>query len=190
VTTTATAALWNAEHTRLHGRSDPTRWQAAADAWLALRQPYPAAYAHWRQAEALLGRTTQASQAAVPLRHAHTAAQRLGARPLLGEITALARRARIILDDPGKPGKPVAVSPLARLGLTERELELLKYVAAGRSNREIGQALFISAKTASVHVSNILRKLQVTSRVQAATAAHRLGLIDEDPQSTEPPVPD
>jgi Bacterial regulatory proteins, luxR family len=59
-----------------------------------------------------------------------------------------------------------------RLGLLRRP--------AGRSNREIGDALFITPKTASVHISNILRKLQVTSRVQAATAAHRLGLVDED----------
>jgi DNA-binding NarL/FixJ family response regulator len=58
---------------------------------------------------------------------------------------------------------------------------VLSYVAAGRSNREIGEALFISGKTASVHVSNVLRKLGVTSRVQAATAAQRLGLVDQPP---------
>jgi DNA-binding NarL/FixJ family response regulator len=71
-------------------------------------------------------------------------------------------------------------------------LEVLRHVAAGRSNREIGDALFITPKTASVHISNILRKLQVTSRVQAATTAHRLGLVDEDaPEATSQsrPVP-
>jgi DNA-binding NarL/FixJ family response regulator len=58
---------------------------------------------------------------------------------------------------------------------------VLAYVAAGLSNREIGEALFISPRTAGIHVSNILRKLGVTSRVQAATAAQRLGLVDQPP---------
>jgi DNA-binding CsgD family transcriptional regulator len=74
-------------------------------------------------------------------------------------------------------------SPVEKLGHTPRELEVLGYLAAGRSNREIGEALFISAKTASVHISSIFRKLNVVSRVQAAAAAHQLGLVDEnDPQ--------
>jgi DNA-binding CsgD family transcriptional regulator len=92
--------------------------------------------------------------------------------------------ARITLEGP--PAEPAPTpSPVEQFGLTARELEVLRYVAAGRSNREIGDALFITPKTASVHISNILRKLQVTSRVQAATAAHRLGLVDEDaPEAT------
>jgi DNA-binding NarL/FixJ family response regulator len=53
---------------------------------------------------------------------------------------------------------------------------VLALVAAGRSNRQIAQALFISPKTASVHVSNILAKLDVATRVEAAAVAHRLGL--------------
>jgi DNA-binding NarL/FixJ family response regulator len=61
-------------------------------------------------------------------------------------------------------------------GLTPRELEVLRLVAAGRSNGQIAEALFISRKTASVHVSNILAKLGVHSRTEAAAAAHRLGL--------------
>ena len=65
---------------------------------------------------------------------------------------------------------------LARFGLTDREREVLKLVAAGRSNPEIAKALFISAKTASVHVSNILAKLGVSGRVEAAAVAHRLGI--------------
>jgi DNA-binding CsgD family transcriptional regulator len=67
-------------------------------------------------------------------------------------------------------------APAAQLGLTPREAEVLALVAAGRSNRQIAQALFISPKTASVHVSNILAKLGVAGRVEAATIAHRLGL--------------
>jgi DNA-binding CsgD family transcriptional regulator len=180
-TTPAQAAVWAGERSRLQGRSDPAHWHAAAAGWLALGQPYPAAYAHWRQAEALLLRGKPAGRAAEHLQAAHATALRLGARPLLGEVTALARRARITLGQPVTPTAPAAPSQAERLGLTERELEVLAHVAAGLSNREIGEALFISGKTASVHISNILRKLQVTSRVQAATAAHRLGLVDQPP---------
>ena len=189
--TGAVTALFNGERSRLEGRSDPAHWQAAAAAWLALGRPYPAAYAQWRQAEALLVGRQPAGGAAEPLRAAHAAARRLGARPLLRQIQALARRARIALEVP--PAEAVATpSPHGHLGLTARELEVLRHVAAGRSNREIGDALFITPKTASVHISNILRKLQVTSRVQAATTAHRLGLVDEDaPEATSQsrPVP-
>ena len=67
------------------------------------------------------------------------------------------------------------------MGLTARELDVLRLVAAGRSNREIAGELFISVKTASVHVSNILGKLGVTSRGEAAAAAHRLRLFDSFP---------
>jgi DNA-binding CsgD family transcriptional regulator len=180
----AVAALFRGERSRLEGRPDPAHWQAAASAWLALGRPYPTAYAQWRQAEALLLGKQPASRAVEPLRAAHTTARRLGARPLLRETKTLASRARITLEVP--PAEPAPTpSPVEQLGLTARELEVLRHVAAGRSNREIGQALFITPKTASVHISNILRKLQVTSRVQAATAAHRLGLVDEDaPKAT------
>jgi DNA-binding CsgD family transcriptional regulator/tetratricopeptide (TPR) repeat protein len=174
-------ALLDGERSRLEGRSDPDRWQEVAAAWLGLGRPYPAAYARWRQAEALLMRGEPASRAAESLQAAHATALRLGAKPLLGEVAALARRARIPLEQPISPATPAAPTPAERLGLTERELEVLAYVTAGRSNREIGEALFISGKTASVHISNILRKLGVTSRVQAATAAQRLGLVDQPP---------
>ena len=69
--------------------------------------------------------------------------------------------------------------PVAPFGLTPRELEVLRLVAAGRSNQQIAGELFISPKTASVHVSNILGKLGVTSRVEAAATAHRLHLLDQ-----------
>ena len=68
--------------------------------------------------------------------------------------------------------------PAAPFGLTGRELEVLRLVAAGLGNREIAAELFISAKTASVHVSNILGKLGVASRGEAAATAHRLHLFD------------
>jgi DNA-binding NarL/FixJ family response regulator len=80
----------------------------------------------------------------------------------------------------GAPAEPPTRTG-ERLGLTERELDVLRLVAEGRSNRQIGEHLFISAKTASVHVSNILAKLGVTSRGEAGATAHRLHLLDEQP---------
>jgi DNA-binding CsgD family transcriptional regulator len=172
--TPAVVALWEAERSRVQGRSDPARWQAAVQAWHDLRRPYPAAYAQWRQAEALLNQRVPVRQAEPLLHAAHATARRLGARPLLAQIQALARRARINLEAVGAQEQDVVPSPAAQAGLTAREVEVLRQLAAGRSNREIGEALFISAKTASVHLSNIFRKLEVTSRVQAAAAAQQL----------------
>jgi DNA-binding NarL/FixJ family response regulator len=107
------------------------------------------------------------------LREAHTIATGLGARPLLDEIDALSRRARISVEAVEAP--VLEGDAVADLGLTPREAEVLSLVAAGRTNREIGTELYVSEKTASVHVSNILRKLGVTSRVEAAAVAQRLG---------------
>jgi DNA-binding NarL/FixJ family response regulator len=99
----------------------------------------------------------------------------MGARPLADDIAALARRARIDLDQPA-PEVEAEPSPAHRLGLTPREHEVLLLVAEGRTNREIGSELYMSEKTASVHVSRILAKLGVSSRVEAAAVAHRLGI--------------
>ena len=102
----------------------------------------------------------------------------LGAAPLRREIELLADRGRLGLEQPvdaaAVPEAPP--SPAASLGLTHREAEVLALVATGRTNRQIGQALFITPKTASVHVSRILAKLGVTGRGEAAAIAHRLGL--------------
>jgi DNA-binding CsgD family transcriptional regulator len=120
------------------------------------------------------------------LRRAAELAQRLGARPLSDETALLARRARIPLGQPGDAADPRAapaqISEPDRLGLTARELEVLRLVAAGRSNREIAGELFISVKTASVHVSNILGKLGTATRGEAAATAYRLRLFDSFPQ--------
>ena len=112
-----------------------------------------------------------------PLRAACDAARAMGAAPLVAEIEALARRARLPLDvAAADEGSGEDDSPAAQLGLTPRELEVLLLVAEGRTNREIGAELFMSEKTASVHVSRILAKLGVGGRVEAAAVAHRLGL--------------
>ncbi len=180
-TAPAEQALWAAEHSRLDGAPDPAAWQAATAAWQQLGRPYRAAYTQWRQAEALLAGGARAGRAADPLRAAHATAVRLGAGPLRAEIEALARRARISLTPP-EADVPVP-APAHPYGLTDREAAVLKLLAAGHTNRQIGQRLFISPKTASVHVTNILRKLAVRDRVQAATTAVRLGLVD----TTSPP---
>jgi DNA-binding CsgD family transcriptional regulator len=101
---------------------------------------------------------------------------RLGARLLDGEERALARRARLDLTPLASDLTAAAATPAAQLGLTRREVEVLALVAAGRSNRQIAQALFISPKTVGVHVSNILAKLGAAGRVEAAAIAHRFGL--------------
>jgi DNA-binding CsgD family transcriptional regulator len=157
-------------------------WDDAAQAWEAVGQPYPLAAALLRTAEVALG-SGDRDAAGPRLRRAGLLAEELGARPLSSDITEFARRGRISLrreagttDEEAAAGLgPVPGEPL--LGLTAREYEVLRLVAAGHSNREIASELFISAKTASVHVSNILGKLGVTSRGEAAATAHRLGLF-------------
>jgi DNA-binding CsgD family transcriptional regulator/tetratricopeptide (TPR) repeat protein len=178
LTTPAVAALWEAERSRLEGHSDPAQWQQAATAWLALGRPYPAAYAQWRQAEALLVSKAPRAQAEEPLRAAHALAVRLGAAPLRHELELIAQRGRVRLEAATQPSPASAQAPSvsSSLGLTAREAEVLALVAAGRSNRQIGQELFITPKTASVHVSRILAKLGVAGRGEAAAIAHRLGL--------------
>jgi len=101
-------------------------------------------------------------------------ARELGARPLRHQLELLAQRARIDLEEL-RADKPDAVAGLVEaLGITRREAEVLELVARGYTNREIGAALVVSTKTASVHVSNIMRKLGVSSRVEAAALAHRV----------------
>jgi DNA-binding CsgD family transcriptional regulator/tetratricopeptide (TPR) repeat protein len=173
----AERATWDAEQTRVAGPGDPGSWDGAAKAWQDLACPHRAGYAWWRQAQALLDAGLPAAAAAGPLRSALAAAG--GHVPLLDQIRALAERARISLQPPpaDEPGAPLPAQVLTRYGLTDRELTVLQLLAAGRTNPQIGAELYISASTASVHVSNILRKLGVSGRVQAAALAERAGLL-------------
>ena len=70
-----------------------------------------------------------------------------------------------------------SVGPIADFGLTPGERQVLDLVAAGRTNRQIGETLFIGERTVGVHVSNILRKLGVSGRTEAAALAYQLGLL-------------
>jgi DNA-binding CsgD family transcriptional regulator len=179
---TALLATCQAEWARVQGEPDPERWLAAVAAWERSGHPYPLAVARWRAAEALLTRRADRTLAADLLRRGHATAVALGAGPLRGELERLARLGRVDLQPrEERPAADPAADPAApagaEVGLTARELDVLALVAEGRSNRQIAEALFISAKTASVHVSNILAKLGVGSRVEAAAVAHRLGLL-------------
>ena len=152
------------------------QWDAAAAAWERAAQPYQVAAAMLRAADAAMTAGDR-DAAAERLRRAAELADQLGARPLAEEIGLFARNARLALGA-GRDDSRAAPRPL---GLTARESEVLRLVAAGRSNPEIAAELFISAKTASVHVSNILAKLGVSSRGEAAAAAYRLRLFDPAP---------
>jgi DNA-binding CsgD family transcriptional regulator/tetratricopeptide (TPR) repeat protein len=163
-----------AEWTRLEGRSDPARWRAAVDAF-SYGHVYAVARCQWRLAAALAGAGDR-EQATAAARAAHATATRLGAAPLQSVLLDLARRGRLDLGS----GLP-AERRLA--GLTPRELEVLRLLVEGRSNRQIAEQLFISDKTASVHVTNLLSKLGVHSRLEAAAMARRLGL--EQPAGRE-----
>jgi DNA-binding CsgD family transcriptional regulator/tetratricopeptide (TPR) repeat protein len=158
----------------LPGQEILAAFDAAAAAWDRLGQPYPLAVALLRAAEAALAASDR-DGAAERLRRAAELADHLGARPLADEIGVLARNARI---RPAAGQTARSVSTVTPLGLTARELEVLRLVAHGQSNPEIAARLFISAKTASVHVSNILAKVGVSSRGEAAAAAHRMHLFD------------
>jgi DNA-binding CsgD family transcriptional regulator len=170
--------LAQAEQSRLQGHSDPVRWQATVDAWERLERPFEAAYARYRQTEALLAVGAPRQQAEAVLRPAHQTAVRLGAAPLRREVELLAQRGRLRLEEPkDRTMSPeVPPSPAASLGLTQREAQVLTLVAEGKTNRQIGETLFITPKTASIHVSRILAKLGVAGRGEAAAIAHRLGL--------------
>jgi DNA-binding CsgD family transcriptional regulator len=164
-----------AEAARAAGTASAADWAGAVAAWRAAQEPYPLSYALLRLAEAHVAAGDPAP-ATTAVREAYALAQRLGAAPMTAEAAALARRARLSLDD-GGDGDQAAGQPadeLARFGLTDREREVLLLLAEGQSNPEIAKALFISAKTASVHVSNILAKLGVSGRVEAAAVVHRL----------------
>jgi DNA-binding NarL/FixJ family response regulator len=127
---------------------------------------------HEADAAAATGAPARASEG---LRSAYAVAVELGAAPLVAQIEAVSRRTRLSVEAPS--AAVLAEADIDRLGLTPREAEVLGLVAAGKTNREIGEALYVSEKTASVHVSNILRKLGVTSRVDAAAVAQRIGIV-------------
>ena len=164
------------------GNQDAQRWGLAAARFASLREPYNTALARWREAEALLAMRGNRQGAEAAARDAYAFASNAGARPLADELEALARRARIELVPDAASTAASSTDELVRLrhelGLSEREIEVLALVAEGRTNRQIADELFITEKTAGHHVSNILTKLTVSTRVEAAAIAHRVGLLE------------
>jgi DNA-binding CsgD family transcriptional regulator/tetratricopeptide (TPR) repeat protein len=170
----AMADLCRAEAGRVFAKTDPDKWTLVVERFETLGRPYPAAYGRYRLAEAILHARGVKADAASAASEAHATARALGAAPLLHDVELLARHARIDLGD--APPDVADVLATAGFGLTPRESEVVGLLAAGWSNQEIADALFITRKTASVHVSNILAKYGVRNRVEAAAIAQRLGL--------------
>ena len=157
----------------LRGQADsaaPTAWQQAAQACREGELAWDEAYARRRAAEALLQDRATRQQGVDELRRAYELATDLEAAPLLAELQALARTARVPLTDPrALPAETVTGIP----GLTTREREILAYLVAGRTYGEIARELVISEKTVSVHVSNLLHKTGTANRVELAGLARR-----------------
>ena len=157
----------HAEYGRLIGEDDPERWRAAL-AEFDFGYRYEVARCRWRLAGALAA-VGELAQAASEAAAALSEATAMGAAPLAEGLRNLGRRARLRLP-----------SERSELGLlTEREEEVLRLVATGMTNRQVGEKLFISAKTVSVHMSNVLAKLDVHGRAEAVAVAHRRGLLPD-----------
>jgi DNA-binding CsgD family transcriptional regulator len=153
-----------AEWHRVHGRHDVELWRRVVSAF-DFGFVYEVARARWRLAEALLAAGDRAA-ALAEWELARETAGKLRAVPLENALLEFGRRARFGAGGDAAGG-----------GLTGREVEVLRLVAEGLTNREIAERLFIAQKTVSVHVSNILAKLEVSTRTQAAAAARQRGLL-------------
>ena len=165
--------LCELEAGRARGDISAQAWAAHAARWAELGRPFPAAYARVREGEAALAERLPRERIAEALAPARVTATRLGARPLLHQIETVSRRARVRGALQDGEAMPEEVSEL-----TTREVDVLRLIADGHTNPQIGKTLYISPKTASVHVSRILAKLDVKTRTEAAGVAHRLGLVD------------
>lgn len=174
-------AIGKAELARARGagRGRGGLWEAAASEWERIGRPYETALARWRAAEAFVEEGSR-DAAAASLGSSLGICRRFGAAWLEGEVLALAARARLNLEadngssSSGRVALAVDGDSEQPFGLTPRERQVLSLIAQGATNRQIGNALFMAEKTASVHVSRILGKLGVQTRTQAAAVAHRL----------------
>lgn len=160
----ASLAAAEAHLGRAKDGSDPAAWEVAVGTAVESGDLYLELLARWRHAESLLPDERAAAEETLTV--AVRSARQEGSQAILEELLSLARRGRISL--PGMTDEEDG-----GLGLTPREQEVLALVADGLTNREIGERLFVTEKTAETHVSNILRKLDVTNRVEAAAIAHR-----------------
>lgn len=171
----AFVAQARAERSRMQ-RTDAQAWREAGDAFADVPSVYWTAYCRWREAEALLEGRGSRARAMECLSAAYADVRRLALPPFMRRIEDLATRSRIELAAGTPVPADVQAERAAELGLTAREVEILGQLAAGRTDREIAEALFISKKTVGVHVSNVLRKLQVGNRVEAGRIGQSQGL--------------
>ena len=170
----ARAALFTAEQGRADGVEDQiSLWREAVAASATAGLGWDQQVSSWRLAAALIESGASGTEAAELLRGVHDYASRQGAAPLMARVEELAASARISLTVPHIPTSEAV--PAAFTGLTAREKEVLAHLVANRTNAEIGEALFISEKTVSVHVSNLLRKTATGSRREVAALARRVG---------------
>jgi DNA-binding CsgD family transcriptional regulator/tetratricopeptide (TPR) repeat protein len=164
---------WVAELSRAHGPGDPDLWASAAQEWEGQERVHRAGYCWWRMAQAQVDHGQSPGRISPALQRAWELSAEMA--PLRAAVEEIALRGNVRLTT-----APVAqdLDPVELpVALTEREREILRHVAAGRSNSQIGRDLFISPKTVSVHVSNLLRKIGVANRVQAAAWAERVGVV-------------
>jgi len=179
----ADAAVGSAEARRAQGKADVDAWRASVDAADRAGYAWRCAYTRYRLAEALLAARAPRRDATAALADALARANALGALPLVGWIEALARRSRIEIAGADRERAIAEAAPAETTasdahGLTAREREVLALLVEGHTNKRIAEQLFISESTAGVHVGNILGKLGVSSRTEAATVAARLGLVE------------
>jgi DNA-binding NarL/FixJ family response regulator len=165
----AALAVARAEAARAAGRSDPDAWTEVADRWQAMGERYAAGCARLRATEALLAGRRR-SAAAEALAEAGATATTIGAAHLLVAVRALSARARLPVE-----GRPADES--RPFHLSARERDVLALVARGRTDRQIGEELFISHRTVERHVSSILAKLDARTRTELTAIAHRDGLV-------------
>jgi DNA-binding CsgD family transcriptional regulator/tetratricopeptide (TPR) repeat protein len=161
--------LCEAEATRLAGPPEPDAWHTAAEALAEVGLRFPRAYARWREGQAILSLRHGKANARAPLREAAAIARELEAQPLAAAVAEVVKRPSLELHEASPLGEGDALA--RHFGLTAREQEVLHLLAVGQTNRQIAGELFISEKTAGAHVSNILGKLGVASRTQAAALA-------------------
>ncbi len=178
----AWARMLDAELARAEERSTPELWSRAVEALRLTERPRPLAYALFQSATSLAANGSR-EEAGQLLREARDQARVCGDAVLENQVTAVSEQTWMPQAPSVSTGHAQAkvTDPSVVLGLTARERDVLHLLTLGRTNRQIAAELYISPKTASVHVSNILSKLQVDSRMQAAATADRMRLFLSNP---------
>jgi len=167
-------ALYAAENARCRARTPMSAiWEHATHRCASAGMRWEEAVASYRWAQALLTESAGRAAFAGPLRSAYSLAVELGATPLQQQAETLAGLGKLALDEPKEPS--IQEIPETFRALTQREREILSHLVAGRTYAEIADSLFISKKTVSVHVSNLLRKTGTSSRLEVSAIAARLG---------------